>query len=263
MRDSSLKRLPLQQSIVYGPVHSRRLGQSLGINVLPTTYKLCSFNCAYCQYGWTSQPALRDDGKIRDLPAPQKVADALENSLRRLVRHRSKVDCITFSGNGEPTLHPNLNEIIDATKELRDRYLPRAKVAILSNASTVGHKQVRQALEKLDLRIMKLDAGSEELIQKLNGPALPFYLGEIVDGLKALKDIVLQSLFVHGRITNADPESVELWLEKVREIRPNLVQVYTLDRHPADERLWKVNVATLEWIVNQVRWRAGIPAELY
>jgi wyosine [tRNA(Phe)-imidazoG37] synthetase (radical SAM superfamily) len=136
-------------------------------------------------------------------------------------------------------------------------------VAILSNSSTVGDKEIRDALDLLDLKIMKFDAGSEELFRQLNHPIAPVYMGEIVAGLKALKNIFLQSLFIQGRITNADPDSVGLWIEKVREIHPLGVQVYTLDRVPADERLEKVSRATLEWIADQARWRAGVPADVY
>lgn len=257
------KSLPLQPGIIYGPVHSRRLGLSLGVNLLPSSYKLCSFNCLYCQYGWTPKPTLNPTYQTKDLPQPREVSDALEKSLQQIIRQRIKLDCITFSGNGEPTLHPELGEIVETAKILRDMYLPQVKLAILSNSSTVGRKDVRGTLNMLDLRVMKLDAGSEELIHRLNGPAPPFYLGEIVAGLKQLKDVILQSLFVQGRVTNADPDSLELWLEKVREIQPLLVQVYTLDRAPADTRLWKVNTATLQWIANQLRWRAGVKAEVY
>ncbi len=110
---------------------------------------------------------------------------------------------------------------------------------------------------------MKLDAGIDEIVDRLNGPAPPFYLTEILEGLKALNDVVLQTLFVRGRVTNADPDSVAGWIEAVREIRPRLVQIYTLDRVPADARIWKVNRSTLEWIASQLRWRAGIEAKIY
>jgi len=255
--------LPLQSGIIYGPVQSRRLGLSLGVNLLPANYKLCSFNCLYCQYGWTRKPTLDPGDRIKDLPQPQEVSKALERSLKQLLRRRVKLDCITLSGNGEPTLHPDLAEIADAAKALRDRYFPQVKVAILSNSSTVGREAIREALEKFDLKIMKLDAGSDEIIHRLNAPAPPFYLGDVVEGLKRLQGVILQSLFVHGRVTNADPDSIEVWLEKVRAIRPTRVQVYTLDRAPADKRLWRVGLATLQWVAGQVRWRAGVPAEVY
>ena len=257
------KTLPLQSGIIYGPVRSRRLGQSLGINLLPASYKLCSLNCLYCQYGWTPNPTLDLTDQIKDLPRPKEISEALEKSLREMMKKRQRLDCITFSGNGEPTLHPDLAEIIEAAKILRDRYHPQVKLAILSNSSTVGRKEIRDALEMLDLRMMKLDAGSEELIGRLNHPAPPFCLEEIVAGLKQLKEIVIQSLFVEGRITNADPDSVEFWLEMVTEIQPSLVQLYTLDRAPADRKLQRVNMATLQWIANQVHWRLAVPVEVY
>jgi wyosine [tRNA(Phe)-imidazoG37] synthetase (radical SAM superfamily) len=180
-----------------------------------------------------------------------------------MIRRGTKVDCITFAGNGEPTLHPELAEIIDRTRLFRDKYVPQAKLAILSNSSTVNKEEVRDALEMLDMRVMKLDAGSEELMRHLNKPAPPLYLGEIVDGLKKLKDVILQSLFVQGRLTNTDPNSVEHWVQMVKEVQPILVQVYTLDRLPAERRLWKVNIPTLQWIASQVRWHAGVRAEVF
>jgi wyosine [tRNA(Phe)-imidazoG37] synthetase (radical SAM superfamily) len=259
----SLKAISLQTGIIYGPLRSRRLGLSLGINLLPQDYKLCSFNCVYCQYGWTHEPVVDATRALKDLPRPAEVAGALEKALKAIARKRQKLDSVTFSGNGEPTMHPDFPEIVERAVGLRDQYLPHLKLATLSNSSTVTRPEIRSALDRLDLRIMKLDAGSEEIIHQLNGPAPPFYLKDIVTGLKDLKDVILQSLFVQGRITNADPDSVALWIESLREIRPSLVQVYTLDRVPADSRISKVNRPTLEWIASQVRWRAGVKAEIY
>ena len=257
------KLLPLQSGIIYGPVRSRRLGLSLGVNILPTRYKLCSFNCLYCQYGWTFKPTFAPTHQLKDLPRTQQVVTALEKALERFSRESAAIDSISLCGNGEPTLHPNLGEIVQATKRLRDRYLPQALVAIFSNSSTVGMEPVRDALNLLDRNIMKFDAGSEELIRRLNHPAGPIYIGEIVAGLKKLKNVFIQSLFVQGRVANADPDSIALWIEKIAEIRPALVQVYTLDRAPADKKISKVSLPTLQWIANQVRWRAGAEAEVY
>lgn len=258
-----LKSLSLQPGIIYGPVRSRRLGLSLGINLLPSSYKFCSFNCVYCQYGWTVKPILNPAPDIDHLPRPQEVSAELETALQQVVRQKVRLNSITFSGNGEPTLHPDFAEIVGKAKGLRDRYCPETPLAILSNSSTVTSKEVREALDRLDLRMMKLDAGSEELVHQLNGPAAPFYIGEIVAGLKQLKDVIIQSLFVQGRVSNSDPDSVALWVEKVREIRPTLVHIYTLDRVPADKRVEKVNIATLQWIASQVRWQASVPAEVF
>ena len=262
-RAHGLKTLSLQTGIIYGPVPSRRLGLSLGINLLPTSYKLCSFNCIYCQYGWTKKPTLSLVNQLKDLPAVDEVAAELETSLRQLAHGGEKIDSVTICGNGEPTLYPDLADVIETAKRLRDRYQPQARVAILSNSSTVGAKAVRDALDLLDLKIMKFDAGSEEMFRRLNHPVAPIYMGEIVAGLKELKNIFLQSLFVQGRVTNADPDSIAMWIERVRDIRPLAVQVYTLDREPADKKIEKVSPATLQWIANQVRWRAGVPVDVF
>jgi wyosine [tRNA(Phe)-imidazoG37] synthetase (radical SAM superfamily) len=257
-----LKKISLRQGIVYGPVQSRRLGVSLGINLLPTEYKLCSFNCIYCQYGWTKKAALAP-ARWAGLPSVDEVTAAVETALAGISCDPKAIESITICGNGEPTLYPALADVIVAATKLRDRYQPRARVAILSNSSTVGNPAVRAALDLLDLKIMKFDAGSEEMFRQLNHPTAPVYMGEIIAGLKKLKNIYLQSLFVQGRVTNADLDSVEMWVEKVREIHPLGVQVYTLDREPADKRIERVSLTTLQWIANEVRWRAGVPAEVF
>lgn len=259
----SLKSISLQTGIIYGPLCSRRLGLSLGINLLPEEYKLCTFNCIYCQYSWTPQPSDEVSHALKDVPRPAEVATALEKALKAIARRRQRIDAITFSGNGEPTLHPDFPAIVEIVRGLRDKYLPRVKLAVLSNSSTLDRPEICAALNRIDLKIMKLDAGSEETIHQLNGPGPPFYLKDIVSGLRGLNNLVLQSLFVQGRVTNADPDSVALWVETVRQIHPEMVQIYSLDRVPADTRIYKVNRPTLEWIASQVRWRAGVKAEIY
>ncbi len=259
----TLKAIALQTGIVYGPLRSRRLGISLGINLLPEDYKACSFNCLYCQYGWTPEPSKEISQALKDLPKLAAVSTALEEALKVIARRRQQIDAITFSGNGEPTLHPDFPAIMEKARGLRDQYLSRAKLAALSNSSTVDRPEVRAALNRCDLKIMKLDAGSEETLHQLNGPAPGIYLKDIVAGLRNLNDVVLQSLFIQGRVTNADPDSVAAWIETVRQIHPSLVQIYTLDRVPAEGRISEVNRSTLEWIANQLRWRAGIRAEIY
>ena len=257
-----LKKIYSRQGIVYGPVPSRRLGLSLGINLLPTAYKVCSFNCLYCQYGWTKK-RLQAPSQLQHLPSVDEVATAIESALVELSSEANAIESFAICGNGEPTHYPQLGELIAAVKALRDRYQSQARVAILSNSSTVGSPSVRATLDIVDLRIMKFDAGSEEMFCRLNHPSAPVYMGEIIAGLKALKNIYLESLFVRGRITNADPDSVQMWVEKVREIQPLGVQLYTLDREPVDKQIEKVSHTTLEWIANEVRWRAGVPAEIF
>ncbi len=258
-----LKKISLQSGIIYGPVPSRRLGQSLGINLLPTDHKLCSFNCLYCQYGWTKKVTFSLGEQLKNLPSVDAVEAALEKALTVLKDDHKSIDCITICGNGEPTLFPALAEAIVAAKKLRDRYQPQARVAILSNSSTVGNPAIRAALDLLDLKIMKFDAGSEAMFRQLNHPAAPVYMGEIIAGLKQLKDCYLQACFVQGRVTNADPDSVAMWIEKIREIHPLAVHIYSLDREPADKRIERVSLATLEWIANEVRWRAGVVADVF
>ena len=257
-----LKQIYSQQGIVYGPVQSPRLGASLGINLLPTSYKLCSFNCVYCQYGW-SKRSLPAPSQLQHLPSVDEVTTAVESALAEMSGDHKSVELITICGNGEPTLYPALAGVILAVRALRDRYQPQARVAILSNSSTVGSPSVRAALNMFDLKIMKFDAGSEEMFRRLNHPTAPVYMGEIITGLKALENIEIQSLFVQGRVTNADLDSVEMWVEKVREIHPVGVQVYTLDHEPADKRIEKVSLTTLQWIADEIRWRAGVPAEVF
>jgi wyosine [tRNA(Phe)-imidazoG37] synthetase (radical SAM superfamily) len=259
----TLKAIALQTGIIYGPVRSRRLGVSLGINLLPEQYKVCSFNCLYCQYGWTPQPSSDVSHALKDLPKPAAVSVTLERALQTIARRRQQIDAITFSGNGEPTLHPDFPAIVESALTLRDQYLPSAKLTVLSNSSTIDRPEICVALNSMDLKIMKLDAGSEETFHQLNGPASPLYLKTIVEGLRNLNGVILQSLFVQGRVTNADPDSVAAWVETVRQIHPSLVHIYTLDRVPADARVWKVNRPTLEWIASQLLWRAGVKAEIY
>ncbi|HWP58574.1 MAG TPA: radical SAM protein [Candidatus Acidoferrales bacterium] len=258
-----LRTVSLQRGIIYGPVRSRRLGVSLGINLLPTGYKLCSFNCVYCQYGWTFRPTLRPASQLKDLPRPKDVSAALEKALEQLSTEGRAVDSISICGNGEPTLYPELGEVVEMTKRLRDKHLPDAKVAIFSNSSTITSQRVRTAVNLVDLKIMKLDAGSEKLIRRLNHPAGPVDLSAIVDALRQLNNVYIQSMFVQGRLTNADPVSVAAWVDKIGEIRPALVQVYTLDRAPADSKIHPVSLSTLCAIANLTRWRAGVPAEVY
>ena len=254
-----LKRHALQRGIVYGPVDTRRLGFSLGINLLPSDHKLCSFNCIYCQYGWTqkSRPTAADE--LTHVPSVEEIVTAISLKLEQLSRDGKTIDAITICANGEPTLFPNLTPVIETMKRLRDQYQPLARLAILSN----GDKTVRDALNLLDVKIMKFDAGSEEMFHLLNHLHTPIYMGDIVAGLKEVKNIYLQSLFVQGRVTNADPDSIGLWIERVRDIRPLGVQVYTLDCDLTDNKIQRVSLTTLQWIADQVRWHAGVPSEVY
>jgi len=186
--------LELKEAVTYGPVNSRRLGRSLGINLFPGVRKVCTFDCLYCQYGRAgSVPNVRSDSST--LPSASEVATGVEVALR------SPTDppaYLTFSGNGEPSLHPDFPGIVEEILALRDRMIPTARVAILSNSSTVGCLRVREALRRLDVRIMKLDAGDEATFRRFNGPWAGLALDEVLTGLRALEDVTLQTLLASG-----------------------------------------------------------------
>jgi wyosine [tRNA(Phe)-imidazoG37] synthetase (radical SAM superfamily) len=256
------RRLLVKEALVYGPIDSRRLGRSLGVNLLGFGEKLCSFNCRYCQCGWTNRPTLAAGDRRADLPPVGEVLGALERRLRQLSFDRAKVDAITFSGNGEPTLHPELGAIVESAASLRDRYLPGAKLAILSNSSTVHRREVRGALGPVDLKIMKLDAGSERLFRRINLPAAGCEFDRMIRGLADLEGVVLQSMFISGPVDNTDPPAVREWLNRVEEIRPARVQVYSLDRTPPDPRVRAVPITILESIAYYAEWRTGIPFDV-
>ena len=254
-----MKTLKLQKGIIYGPVNSRRLGPSLGINLSPNSYKLCSFNCIYCQYGKTKVHTIDVIRNLSDLPIKDEVKDALEEWLKK----GEKVDYITFSGNGEPTLHPEFNQIVDEVIKLRDKYLPEAKVAILSNSSMVSSPEVKKALNKLDLRIMKLDCGTKEKFQKINSPARAIEYEKLVEDLKELKNITIQSVFIGGEITNTNTDEVEEWIEKIRYILPDKIQIYSLDRPFIGKSISKVDRYVLSKIGELAKELSGIEVEVY
>lgn len=214
--------IPLQRGIIYGPVNSRRLGRSLGINLLPTNIKVCSFNCAYCQYGWTRRSLPEPD-----LPGMSEVVSALEKFLQNLTVAPAY---LTFSGNGEATLHPEFGEIVEQVTILRNRYLPHARTAILSNSSTVSSPTIREVLSRLDVRIMKLDCGLENCFRTYNRPRRGIELKLIIRGLKELRDVTIQTLFAGGPGGNFTAENLEGWIKALEEIKPVFVQIYTLDR---------------------------------
>ena len=252
--------LRLQSGIVYGPVASRRLGCSLGLNILPFEYKLCSLNCVYCQYGWTKTCALDVRSYVSDLPTAEEVALALRASLLKLKDAGVAPSYITFSGNGEPTLHPQFEEIVRAVKKVRDELAPGASVAILSNSTTVSEESVRRALEQLDLRVMKLDCGEARTFGAYNRPCAGIDFQRIVEGLRKLKGFSVQTLFTN---LNSDESSVNNWIDVLGTLKPNEVQVYTLDRSAPLAALRAVSKDKLEEIARRVTSETGVPAQVY
>jgi wyosine [tRNA(Phe)-imidazoG37] synthetase (radical SAM superfamily) len=250
--------IPLQQGIIYGPVNSRRLGRSLGVNIVSTKIKTCTFNCVYCQYG------LR---RISDeyltarhwYPSTSKIIDTLGEILPML---NPPPAYITFSGNGEATLHPDFSTIVDQVKLLRDKYTFQAAVAILSNSSTVITEEIRDALSGLDRKIMKLDCGDEETFKRYNQPLPGIVFGDIIKGLKQMDNITIQALFSGGSGGNYSDDHVQRWVKKIIEIAPADVQIYTLDRSYPSEFITPLSREELLKIKDLVI-KEGIKAEVY
>lgn len=241
--------IPLQHSVVYGPVPSRRLGRSLGINILPTEAKFCLSNCIYCQYGPTDLRAMK---KERLRPAVDLLKD-IEWDFEALALEGVKVDTVTFSGNGEPTLHPEFDVLVHEVKHLRNIYFAGAKVVILSDSTRVHLPEIREVLEALDERYMKLDAGTAEICQQINRPIGKCDWDERIEGLKRLRDVTLQSLFISAPYDNSTGLPLRCWLEAVAAIRPKGVHVYTVSRSPADPRVKSVSPKRLSEIAKLVR----------
>lgn len=247
--------LSLKGGITYGPVHSRRLGRSLGINLLPRGRKVCPFDCVYCQYGWTPDTAARDG----EFVTAGQVASAVANALAALAE---PPDYLTFSGHGEPTIHPDFAAMVETVRRVRDQAAFDARTAVLSNAATVGDEGVRRALARLDVRIMKLDAGTEETFRRFNRPAPGLTLAGITAGLRDLGGVTLQALFAGGSGGNSSAAEVAAWTDRVADIAPVRVQVYTLDRAWPAADLEPLPREALTAIAGAVSAR-GINAEVF
>lgn len=225
--------------IVFGPIFSRRLGSSLGVNILPTVGKLCNFDCVYCECGWNK------DGRSNGIfPRLAEVEAALEEKMIMAASEGTPIDSITFSGNGEPTMNPDFPQIVDATIRLRNRYFPNAKVSVLSNAVLVGRRDIAAALKKVDNPILKIDASSDELVAKINKPVGTYHLADIVDALKEFDgNFILQTMFLRSvEFDTTEKKALNAWMNIVREIRPREIMVYTIDRETPDKSLGKYTV---------------------
>ena len=238
----------IREETVFGPIYSRRLGTSLGINLLPEKGKICNFDCIYCECGWN-----RDGRNDTVLPTAAKVRADLENMLEHLRRQAIKVDSITFSGDGEPTLNPEFPQIIDDTLALRDELAATAKVSVLSNATRVHLPEVFNALCKVDNPIMKIDAPTNELIARINNPAPGYDIARVVEALKQFKgNFILQTCMLRSKEYDFDssrPEVLDGWMAIVRELRPREIMVYTIDRPTPAEGLEKFTVEEMTTLV--------------
>ncbi|MDR0294746.1 MAG: radical SAM protein [Prevotellaceae bacterium] len=244
----------LFENIVFGPVKSRRLGTSLGINLLPLHGKWCNFDCIYCECGWN-----KDGRNDKQLHPRSAVRAALEARLQQLASTDELPDAITFSGNGEPTLHPEFSGIVGDVIALRDLYAPKAKVCLLSNATNIGKKEVFQALRRIDRPILKLDSGFAETVKLMNCPQNDYSIKNVVAALQAFKgEFILQTMFLRGehegvKIDNTTPAELDKWLHIVAQLRPKEVMIYTIDRATPAKNLQKVPLEELETIADKVR----------
>jgi wyosine [tRNA(Phe)-imidazoG37] synthetase (radical SAM superfamily) len=246
-------------SPVFGPVDSRRFGRSLGVNPLPAGSRICNLDCIYCECATPSWP-LEFELKPQ-FPEPGEIRRALAAAAETL--EPGDVDTITIAGNGEPTLSPHLDEIVDVVTEARDRDWPWARTVVLTNGTTCHRPAVRAALAKLDERAVKLDAGTDWILDQMNRPSGRLSLSELLHRIAMLPDIVIQSMFVHGPVDNTGTEHVEMWADCLKRLKPLSAQIYSLDRVPAKPWVRKAAVAELETIARYAAARAGIPVHVY
>ena len=239
---------------IFGPVHSRRLGVSLGVNLMPADGKLCSFDCVYCECGF-NKPS--HSGSKR--PSREQVKTDLEKQLQKMVEEGRLPDVITFAGNGEPTLHPDFAGIIDDTIALRDRYCPQAKVSVLSNATMAFKPDVHDALLKVDNNILKLDTVDPDFIRLVDRPVGKFDVNKIIDDLAAFHGkVIVQTMFLKGKYQGRDVDNtgdyyVTPWLKALEKIKPEAVMVYTIDRETPAHELLKATPAELDAIVARIK----------
>ena len=250
---------------MFGPIHSRRVGTSLGINLLPVCGKLCTFDCIYCECGSMDSGAPKKD---RRMPSYEQVAEAMSSRFKELFDQGVKVDSISFTGNGEPTLNKDFPAIVDKTVELRDKYFPAAVISVFSNSTTLDRPGVFDALMKVDNRIMKVDCSDIQILKDVNRPAGRFSLEKVLENLERFKgDFILQTMFFKGVVEGREidltaPELVAGWLDIVRRLRPYRIMAYSLDRDTPVDGLVKIGRERLQEITAPLR-DEGFDVEIF
>ncbi|MBR2863364.1 MAG: radical SAM protein [Bacteroidaceae bacterium] len=237
-------------SPIFGPVRSRRLGISLGINLMPSDGKICTFDCIYCECGFNKEHRPK-------LPRPSRkeVSTALRQQLIKMQSEGELPDVLTFAGNGEPTAHPDFSDIIDDTIALRDEFCPNAKVSVLSNATRAALPKVKQALLKVDNNILKLDTVNADYIRRVNQPTGLYDVNQVIEALIAYEgQLIIQTMFMKGcshgvSVDNTGDEFVKPWIEALKQIKPRQVMIYTIDRETPEQGLLKATPEELDRIV--------------
>lgn len=250
-------------STVFGPIRSRRLGSSLGINLMPDDGKICSFDCLYCEAGYNAQGA-----GTTGLPPREKVRDDLENKLRAMKTSGEPLDVITFSGNGEPTLHPDFGGIIDDTIALRDKYFPSVRISVLSNATRIGRPEVDAALRRVDNNILKLDSAIAETVSVLDRPAPGYDLDATVERIAAFgPDAIVQTMICRGShngaaVDNSADDEIDALIDAYKRIRPKEIMIYTIDRPTPEVNMQRVDADTLDRIGRRINEATGIHVDV-
>ena len=251
--------LALKPGIIYGPVNSRRLGRSLGINLSPSGYKLCSFNCVYCHYGATRRCTLDTEKFAEELPAPEEVVAAVEQAMLS----PTDFSLITFSGNGEPTLYPDFAPLVREVKRLRDELRPKVKIALLSNTTGLIWEDIQDVIPLIDLPVLKLDAGTAELFSAINRPARGIELSDLIYVLTLLKNIRIQTVFVDGQPSNVGPHDLRAWMGRIAQIRPVEVHLYSIDRPVPNRNISLVPPDRLHEIAAQTTRDTGVTVKAF
>jgi wyosine [tRNA(Phe)-imidazoG37] synthetase (radical SAM superfamily) len=253
----------LFNDIVFGPVKSRRFGVSLGINLLPLDNKVCNFNCIYCECGWTELKSF----KINYFN-PEHIIQAIEKKFKELNEHKTHLDSITFAGNGEPTMHPQFSQIIDKVIALRNQFLPNVKITVLSNSTLLGVQSVFESLQKIDAMVMKLDAGTTDMLKKIDKPLASRKIDWYIEKLSELGEkVTIQTIFLKGYhdgqyIDNTTPEEVSAWINALKQIKPKSVMIYSIDRETPAKHIEKIPLKQLDAICNLVK-AEGIASNVY
>lgn len=253
----------LFHSTIFGPIHSRRLGISLGVNLLPDDGKICSFDCLYCEAGYNAQ-----GHGTTGMPSRPDVAARLEEKLAEMHRKGESLDVITFSGNGEPTLHPGFKGIIDDTIALRDKYFPAVKISVLSNATRLGNADVSEALRKVDNNILKLDSAIPSTVLLIDRPAPGYDLDDTIARIASFgKQAIVQTMLCRGEhdgkaIDNTTDAEIDALIDAYRRINPGEIMLYTIDRPTPETKLCKVSRAELDAAAAHITAATGIPVQV-